>query len=101
MTALWNWQTCLPVKSGDMSPQSKDMMCENSINDTNGVEEPSPGLPDFKRATPGGPSLHPITFARSAASQSEHLCLSNSEFDDREYFKLIVQRSNGHPWQHS
>ena len=22
MTALWDWETCLPVQSGDMSPHS-------------------------------------------------------------------------------
>jgi len=39
-------------------------------DDPKGIEELSPGLPDSERATPGGQSIQPITFARSAASKA-------------------------------
>jgi hypothetical protein len=39
-------------------------------DDTEGVAEISPGLPESARATPGLQSLQPIAFARSAASEA-------------------------------
>jgi len=60
------------AKRGTLTPtagrSSSLSRAARHYDDTEGVEEISPGLPESSRATPGTRPIQPIHFARSAAS---------------------------------